>query len=211
VARRIPWWIAPFVGSIVAITGVFAGCYLIVWLPMRAEIGRAVREGLDEALRDFTFPWVPAGRTPDLEVARGQPGFVEAFRMAGRQLHFHDEKRDRTLIAVEAWVDGGTLRPVVGEYEGSPSETPGAVRAVAPLMAMLVIRAERAREIWWTDGDVSPRGPARLDGGEANVLVFPGRLAVWAGDGPRHEIEVAPCEMVWCALGPDGLAVERRR
>ncbi len=210
-ARRIPWWIAPFVGSVVAITGAFAAFYLIAWAQMREGIGRAVRESMDEAFRDFRLPWIAPERVPDLAVARGEPGFVDGLPMAGRQLHFHDKERDRTRIAVEAWIDGGRTRPVVGEYEGPPSGTPDPVRAVRPLLAMLVIRAERAHEIWWSDGAVAPRGPARLEAGEANVLVFPGRLAVWADGGPRQDVEVGPCETVWCTLGPGGLTIDRRR
>jgi hypothetical protein len=206
--RGLPWWLAPFVGSVVAMVGAFV-VVLIMCLPLGRALGESIGKGFGRMVSRL---WIPLDRTPDLVVLPGAEGYVSP-RLAGRQLHFHDKEGDVTLIAVDLWLSGGKVRLPVAEYGGPPTSTLGVgrVRRVLDLpFPLLVVRTDAA-EVWWSGGGAeTPRGPNRPEGGEANLLVFPGKLSLWAGEGPRYELAVEGNETVWCTLGPEGLGIERR-
>lgn len=185
---------------------------LIASVPLGRAIGRAIGEAIAEGIGPVLARCVPPGFTPDLAIAPGEPGYHDALAMAGRQLHFHDKERTVTRIAVEAWLDDRTVRVITAEYDGPPRTTlpPALLRTLAPVVSMLVVRTRDAPEVRWASGDGPPRGPCSTVEGALNLLVGPGKVAIWTGDGPRHEVDVGWQETVWCTIGAGGLAIERR-
>jgi len=175
----------------------------------------AIAEGLHIALKDgwdgFFLP-IPLDRVPDLDIAPGAPGYQPTLA-GGHQTHFHDEVKNRTRIAVDAsWADVMKGRFVLGEYDGPPSVDvpPDHVRAVRPLLAMVLIRVVGGGDVWSMCG-AQRVGPARPDAGQLNLVVGPGKVTLWTGDGPHEQLDVADRETVWCTLGPAGLTIDRRR
>jgi hypothetical protein len=217
VRRSVPWWFAPFVGSIIAVVGALVSVWIVAWIVMRPvgeamgkAMGKALAEGIGEAFQRF---WVPPERSPDLDLAPATPGYLGTLDGTGHQLHFHNTKEGVTSIAVEAWALGERVRIVVGEYDGPPTTavTPDRVRPMEPLLPVLVVRTA-APEVWF-GGPAPPETEWRcpVEGGGLNLLVFFGPVTIRTGDGPRYPLpEVATNETVWCTLGPEGLGIERR-
>jgi hypothetical protein len=211
-SRGIPWWLKPFVGAFVALLGACV-TMLIVSVPIGLAMGRGCGEAISKGLTEVLDRWVPPDRPPDLDIAPGAPGYLQALGFAGRQLHFHDADKGVTSVAVEAWLDGhANVRTVVGRYDGPPTATlaRALLRRVEPILPMLVVRVSDAIGVWWAFEGGPPHGPCLPEAGELNLVVLPGKLALWNGDGPRHGIEVGWHETVRCTLGPAGLTVEQR-
>ena len=203
----LAWWLKPFVGSIVAILGLFVFVVLVA-----AQVSV---KGCDFHLYlegPPLFPF-PADQAPDLDIAPGEPGYVASLGLVGRQLHYEDSGGHKTWIAIEAWFLAEPWRIAVAEYDGPPTPLlrPETVRPLKPLLPMLVVRTGGAPEVWWAGGAMDgSEGPTPAEKGELNLLVLPGKLALWTHDSPHYEIEVEGGETVWCSLGPEGLGIDRR-
>lgn len=211
-SRFLPWWLAPFVGAFVALAGLCV-TVLIVGTFVGLTVAKGCGEAMSRALADVFDRWVPPNRVADLDVAPGAPGYV-ALGMAGRQLHYHDTKAGVTSIAVEVWGGVGMdARIVVARYDGTPTTTldRALLQTLDPILPMIVVRAVVPGEVRWTSDDGAPNGPLPVGADGVNLLVEPGRVALWIGDTRRGEIEVGPLETVRCTLGPGGLVVEERR
>lgn len=204
---------APFVGSIVAILGLFALAVVLsvaVIRPIGEGLGRGIGQAIWDGLREALPIW-SADLPADLDIAPGAPGYLGTLEMAGGQFHFHRKTSDVTRIAVEAFVAGEKVRVGVREYDGPPTTTVTSdrTRPVALLLPLVVVRTA-APEVRCRDG-ASPEGGQTypVEGGALNLLTL-GTVALWIGDGPRHEIEVSKDETIWCTLGPEVLAIDRR-
>lgn len=184
-------------------------------------LGRGCSVDLGEALAKAipTF-WFPDDRTPDLEIAAGEPGYLASLRFAGPQLHFRDGDAGRTCVAAKVWLGDIMERVTVATYDGPPSrEVPAESVHRWRWPALLVLRVvgpdgsprEGARVWCRTTGIDRRQGPALAEHGALNLAVpFGGTLSLWTEDGPGHEIEMEPLETVWATLGPSGLVVDAR-
>ncbi|MCK6462179.1 MAG: hypothetical protein L6Q95_20025 [Planctomycetes bacterium] len=153
----------------------------------RANVAPGLDAAVAAALEGVLDPWRVSGDASDLVIPPGGRGFVAALR-TGPQLHRHDAAGNRTTILDEIWLGHRSFRYPVAEYDGPPSRdvAPERVRRLPVPHAFLLVRRGR--------------GPAE------GMVVKPGRAVV---DG-RHGVTLAPGEVAWVTVGPEGLSVDDR-
>jgi hypothetical protein len=197
----------PLVGLLL-IQGMLRGC--------SAELGEALGEALVKAIPTFSFP---DDRTPDLEIAAGEPGYLASIRLAGPQMHFGDEDGSRTCVASKIWFGDKHARMTVALYGGPPSRdiAPESVQPWSlPVLVLRVVGSDGSprdgARVWCLiPGFEGPQGPALAEHGALNLAApFGGTLTLWMEGGPKCEIEMEALERVWATLGPAGLVIDAR-
>jgi hypothetical protein len=163
-------------------------------VPLGRAIGRGLGEAIGKGLSEAADRWVPIDRLPDLDIAPGAPGYLGTLGMAGRQMHFREKEKGVTTVAVD-----------------TTALAPALLRTLDPILPMLVVRAGEPRDVWWSYQEEQWHGPYPVGTGGMNLVVPPGKVALRAGDGPRHETLIGWYETVWCTLDAAGSWTERRR